>query len=357
MDNPAAQFWKSTKKDKVTCYLCPRGCILTEGKSGFCWTRKNVQGNMVLTTYGQASGFCVDPIEKKPLYHFYPGTSVFSFGTTGCNLACKFCQNWHMQTPEAIEKITNQKQKASPEQIAQTAKELGCHSVAFTYNEPITFAEFAMDVAKACRNIGIKTVAVTAGYITEEPRKDFFKYMDAANVDLKAFTEEFYHKLTSTSLKPVLETLKYLAKETNVWLEITNLIIPGENDDESEIHQMTEWIAKELRLDIPLHFSAFHPAFKMLDHQATPVQTLLKARQIALSKGLRYVYAGNIVDAESSTTFCHHCKELLIERYGFEITTYKLKDKNKCPKCQTVCAGQFSDKPGEWGSKRLPVSL
>jgi pyruvate formate lyase activating enzyme len=309
---------------------------------------------VVLTTYGRSSGFCVDPNEKKPLFHFLPGTPVLSFGTAGCNLGCKFCQNADISHSQETDMLAD---AASPELIAKTAQALGCRSVAFTYNEPVIFHEYAVDTARACRKLGIQTVAVTAGYVTPEPRKEFYEVMDAANVDLKGFTEEFYKKYTDSSLKPVLETLEYIKKETSTWLEITTLLIPGLNDSEKELRGLASWIVKNLGTDVPLHFSAFHPAYKLTEISPTPVSTLRKARSIALTNGIRHVYTGNVENSEGETTFCHSCGKKLIVRNGFEIAGWNLKEKGACGSCGTVCAGALEPQPGNWGSKRLPVRL
>lgn len=348
------RWWEKSTGDRISCVLCPRYCKLSEGQRGFCFVRQNIGGKMILTTYGRSSGFCIDPIEKKPLNHFYPGTSVLSFGTAGCNLGCKFCQNWDISKSREFDRLTDQ---ASPSQIAMAAEMHGCTSVAFTYNDPVIFAEYAIDVAQACRKKGIKTVAVTAGYMTDDSRAEFYEYMDAANVDLKGFSEKFYDKITSGHLQPVLDTLVYLKKKTDVWLEITTLLIPGENDFESEIHAMCEWMATHLGLDVPLHFTAFHPDFKMLDKRQTPAETLKRSRQIALSKGLRYVYTGNIHDPQGNSTYCHKCKKLLIARDGYELGEYNLTKFNQCQFCGTICAGHFADKPGTWGARRVPIQI
>lgn len=349
-----ARWWQTAPDNRILCTLCPRHCVLSEGQRGFCFVRQNVGGKMVLTTYGRSSGFCIDPIEKKPLNHFFPGTSVLSFGTAGCNLGCKFCQNWDISKSREFDRLTDQ---ASPSEIANAAKAHNCTSVAFTYNDPVIFAEYAIDVAQACREKEIKTVAVTAGYMTDDARAEFYQHMDAANVDLKGFSEKFYDKITSGHLQPVLDTLIYLKKETNVWLEITTLLIPGENDSESEIQAMCEWMATHLGLDVPLHFTAFHPDFKMLDKPQTPATTLKRSRQIALSKGLHYVYTGNIHDPDGGSTYCHNCKKVLIERDGYELGEYNLVKINQCKFCGTICAGHFNNEPGTWGAKRQPIKI
>ena len=307
---------------------------------------------MVLTTYGRSSGFCVDPIEKKPLNHFLPGTSVLSFGTAGCNLGCRFCQNWDISKAREWDKLAD---AASPEEIAREARRLGCRSVAFTYNDPVIFAEYAIDVAQACHEQGINTVAVTAGYITADARPEFYQHMDAANVDLKAFSDEFYHRLCFASLAPVLETLKFL-RQTSVWFEVTTLLIPGENDSDAEIHKAAEWFAENLGPDVPWHFTAFHPDFKMLDKPRTPHKTLTRAQEIARSKGLHYVYTGNVHDSAGGSTWCPDCGKLLIERDWYELGEWNLVD-NRCKFCDFEIAGRFEKRPGSWGANRLPVRL
>lgn len=348
------KYWHSLDATRIQCDLCPRYCTLKSGQTGLCLVRANQQQQIVLTTYGRSSGFCVDPIEKKPLYHFLPGTPTLSFGTAGCNLACKFCQNSDLSKAREMDILT---QTASPKIIALAAQKLGCHSVAYTYNDPVIFTEYAIDIAKECRNLGIKSVAVTAGYINEEPRREFFAYMDAANVDLKAFTEKFYYKLTGGHLQPVLDTLIYLKRKTQVWLELTTLLIPGENDSEAEIEDMTQWVRDQLGPDVPLHFTAFHPAWKMLDKPPTPSHTLMKARQIAIKNGIRYAYTGNIHDQQGGSTYCHQCNNLLIRRDWYELSTWHLTAEGQCNRCHTPCAGIFQANPGQWGAKRLPVKL
>lgn len=347
-------YWHKLSDDRVQCDLCPRYCKLKEGKQGFCFVRENYQGAIVLNTYGLSSGFCIDPIEKKPLNHFLPGTPVFSFGTAGCNLACKFCQNWDISKSREMHTLADQ---ASPETIAETAEKLGCRSVAYTYNDPVIFHEYAIDVAMACRERDIKSVAVTAGYVCAEPREAFYRHMDAANVDLKSFNEAFYHKLTGAHLAPVLETLKYLKHETSVWFELTTLLIPGENDSDEEIHAMTQWVVEELGPDVPMHFTAFHPDWKMRDYPSTPHDTLIRARNIAREKGVRYAYVGNVHDREASSTWCHHCGELLIQRDWYELGEWHLDMKGECEHCATPVAGRFEQRPGHWGARRQPVRL
>lgn len=313
------------------------------------------QGNaVVLTTYGRSSGFCVDPMEKKPLNHFLPGTPILSFGTAGCNLTCRFCQNWDISKSREIDTLADE---AAPEIIARAAQKLGCSSVAFTYNDPIIFMEYAVDIAVACRERGIKTVAVTAGYINDEPRREFFKHMDAANVDLKAFSEHFYEYLCGAELENVKETLIYLKSETNVWLELTTLLIPGENDSDEELQASSRWVSEMLGPDVPLHYTAFHPDYKMLDVPATPPETLTRARRIAKANGLRYVYTGNVHDPDGGSTYCHQCGEKLIGRDWYVLSDYNLTDDGHCRFCGTPCAGVFDGPPGRWGARRLPVRL
>ena len=316
--------------------------------------RARIGDQVVLTTYGRSSGFCIDPIEKKPLNHFLPGTPVLSFGTAGCNLACKFCQNWDMSKSREMDTLAD---SASPEALALTAQRYACRSVAFTYNDPVIFLEYAVDVAQACHARGVRTVAVTAGYICAEPRRDFFRHMDAANVDLKAFTERFYHRLTGAHLEPVLDTLRYLRHETDVWLELTTLLIPGENDSDPEIERLSVWVATELGVDVPLHFTAFHPDWKMTDYPPTAPETLTRARRIALANGLRYVYTGNVHDPAGGTTLCHGCGAPLIVRDWYVLKGWSLDDHGCCTRCGAQCAGVFDGAPGRWGAQRRPIRL
>ena len=348
------RYWHAIDLERVQCDLCPRLCNLKEGQRGLCFIRKNVAGAVVLTSYGRSSGFCIDPIEKKPLNHFYPGTAVLSFGTAGCNLACKFCQNWDMSKSREMDTLMDQ---ASPEAIARTAAGHGCRSVAYTYNDPVIFHEYAVDTAHACRARGIKSVAVTAGYISAAPRREFFAAMDAANVDLKSFSEEFYHKLTGAHLQPVLETLEYIHHETDCWMELTTLLIPGENDSDAELQAMTRWVVEHLGPDVPMHFSAFHPDWKMLDTPPTPPATLTRARAIAMHNGVRYAFTGNVHDEDGESTYCHGCGSRLIGRDWYVITDWRLTADGRCPDCGEQCAGHFEAQPGSWGARRQPVTI
>jgi pyruvate formate lyase activating enzyme len=318
------KYWHTLDDGRVQCDMCPRYCHMREGQRGMCFVRMCQDGKVVLTTYGRSSGFCVDPIEKKPLNHFHPGTPVLSFGTAGCNLACKFCQNWDISKSREIDTLAD---TASPQGLADAAAQLGCTSVAFTYNDPVIFHEYAIDVAQACRERGIKTVAVTAGYVCDEPRQEFYRHMDAANVDLKAFTEDFYWQLTKGHIQPVLDTLVYLKHETDVWFEVTTLVIP------------------------------FHPDFQMLDVPPTPPATLTRARRIALQNGVRYAYTGNVHDREGDSTLCHECGQVVIARDWYILRDWHLTDDGCCTKCGTPCAGVFNGPPGDWGQKRLPVRI
>ncbi|GFE89127.1 AmmeMemoRadiSam system radical SAM enzyme [Steroidobacter agaridevorans] len=325
-----------------------------EGQRGLCFVRGVEAGEVKLFTYGRSSGFCVDPIEKKPLNHFLPGTSVLSFGTAGCNLACKFCQNWDMSKSREMDTLAD---RATPEMLAAAAQRLKCASVAFTYNDPVVFMEYAMDVADACREAGVKSVAVTAGYINAAPRVEFYKHMDAANVDLKGFTERFYKKICGAELGAVLETLEYLKRETSVWFEITTLLIPDENDSDAELDQMTRWIMDKLGPDVPLHFTAFHPDWKMMDKAHTPPATLTRARNIARANGLHYVYTGNVHDSAGSSTYCVGCGKRVIERDWYELGEWQLDAAGKCLHCGTRLPGVFDGAAGNWGAKRMPVRL
>ncbi|OUS24972.1 AmmeMemoRadiSam system radical SAM enzyme [Thalassotalea sp. 42_200_T64] len=348
------KYWQQLEDGRVRCDVCPQHCSLREGKRGSCFVRMHHQGKIVLTSYGRSSGFCIDPIEKKPLNHFYPGSSVLSFGTAGCNLSCKFCQNWDISKSRQIDTLSG---SAMPEQLAKAAKQHNCKSLAFTYNDPVIFMEYAIDTAIAAKQQNIKSVAVSAGYICAEPRAEFYQHMDAANIDLKAFSESFYHKICHGHLQPVLETLIYLKNETDVWFEITTLLIPDENDSEQELHAMCQWIAENLGVDIPLHFSAFHPDFKMLDKANTPLSTLLTARAIAQSYGLNYVYCGNVFDSESDSTYCPNCQQLVIGRNWYELNQYHLTEHGNCQYCGQQLPGRFTAFSNSFGRQRIPIAI
>jgi len=358
LNNPqnivSTRYWHRLDDDRLQCDLCPRHCHLRDGQRGLCYVRQRLDDEIKLVTYGRSSGFCIDPIEKKPLNHYFPGSAVLSFGTAGCNLACKFCQNWDMSKSREMDTLAD---AASPEQLARRARAESCASVAFTYNDPIIFHEYAIDVAAACRELDVNTVAVTAGYIDPEPRVEFFAAMDACNVDLKAFTERFYHKICGGHLAPILETLEYIKHETDCWLELTTLLIPGENDSQGEIEEMTAWVVENLGADVPMHFTAFHPDWKMRDIAATPPATLSRARETALANGLRYAYTGNVHDSAGSSTYCHACGELLIERDWYVLGHWGLDTKGCCANCGTTLAGHFEAQPGHFGARRIPISI
>jgi pyruvate formate lyase activating enzyme len=348
------RYWHRLEDGRVQCDVCPRACRLREAQRGLCFVRGRVADQVVLTSYGRSSGFCVDPIEKKPLNHFLPGSAVLSFGTAGCNLACRFCQNWDISKSREIDRLAD---AAGPDDIAEAAVRLGCRSVAMTYNDPVIFLEYAVDVADACRARGIKAVAVTAGYVGEEPRQELFAHLDAANVDLKAFSEDFYHRVSAGHLQPVLDTLVYLRHCTDVWFEITTLLIPGYNDSDAEIDAECAWIADNLGLDVPLHFTAFHPDFKMRDVAPTPPATLRRARRIAQRHGLRYVYTGNVHDVDGGRTTCPGCGAAAVERDWYVIGRYELTDDGCCTACGTAIPGRYDGPVGRWGARRVPVSV
>jgi pyruvate formate lyase activating enzyme len=349
-----ARYWHLLDDGRLQCDLCPRECRLHEGQRGFCFVRARSGDVLVLTTYGRSSGFCVDPIEKKPLNHFLPGTAVLSFGTAGCNLGCRFCQNWDISKSRETDTLAD---AASPEQIAQEAERLGCRSVAFTYNDPVIFLEYAVDVADACRARGIAPVAVTAGYVSAEPRAELFAHVDAANVDLKSFDDDFYRRVCGGRLGPVLETLEYVARETEVWLEVTTLLIPGLNDSDHELDALSRWVVEHLGPDVPLHFTAFHPDWKLRDRPPTPPQTLTRARAIARTNGIHHAYTGNVHDRDGQSTWCHACGAPLIERDWYELGAWNLTPDGHCVACGARCAGVFETGPGSWGARRLPVRL
>ncbi|MDH5376723.1 MAG: AmmeMemoRadiSam system radical SAM enzyme [Gammaproteobacteria bacterium] len=353
-DIAPTKYWHTLDDGRVQCDLCPRACKMHAGQRGLCFVRANQDGAVVSTTYGRSSGYCIDPVEKKPLNHFLPGSPILSFGTAGCNLACKFCQNWDISKSRETHTLTD---RAMPDAIARAAKELNCRSVAYTYNDPVIFHEYAIDTAQACKALGIKSVAVTAGYICEKPREEFFSHMDAANVDLKAFTEDFYYKITGAHLQPILETLEYIKKETSVWLELTTLLIPGKNDSDKELNEMTQWVVEHLGSDVPMHFTAFHPEWKMMDIGSTPQSTLTRAREIALKNGVHHAYTGNVHDKSGESTYCSSCHNILIGRDWYVLSDWNLDEHGRCQYCQHPLAGVIEDKPGTWGSRRQRVNI
>ena len=350
-----ARFWSGRPKDgRLVCELCPRLCALKPGQRGLCFVRKAEGQRIVLETYNRSSGFCIDPIEKKPLNHFLPGTPVLSFGTAGCNLTCKFCQNHEISNSREVARLSDH---ATPEMIAEAAVKAGAASVAYTYNDPVIFHEYAVDVARACRARGVRSVAVTAGYISPAPRAEFFAHMDAANIDLKAFTDAFYFKLASAHLAPVLETIEYAVRETDCWVELTTLLIPGWNDSDKELTEMSEWVMDRLGPDVPMHFSAFHPDHRMADVPATPQATLLRAREIACKAGVNHVYVGNTHQMDGQSSYCAGCGGLVIGRDWYRLSEWNLTDNGHCRSCGTVFPGVIEGPPGVWGPRRHPVRI
>ncbi len=354
IDGFPGRYWQTCSDGKIQCDVCPRECRLNDGQRGLCFVRARKGDEVVLTTYGRSSGYCIDPIEKKPLNHFLSGTPVLSFGTAGCNLTCKFCQNHDISKSRQMDSLMDQ---APPDLIAEAAVQTGCRSVAFTYNDPVIFLEYAVDAAKACRERGIKTVAVTAGYVKPEARQEFFAHMDATNIDLKGFTNGFYKDLCTADLDAVLDTIAYVHQETDVWMELTTLLIPGKNDEDDELKALAEWVVTTIGTDVPLHFSAFHPDFRMMDVPSTPPSTLFRAVEIAQQAGVNYAYAGNVHDRRTGTTWCKSCGTALVERDWYEITEWALDDDGTCLACGTVCDGVFDGPKGTWGRKRQPVRL
>lgn len=331
-----ALWWHKEDDGRILCTLCPRLCRIGDGQAGFCYIRKNIDGKLYSLGYGTSTGFAIDPIEKKPLNHFLPGSGVLSFGTAGCNLGCRFCQNWSISKAKLDEA---ESLGATPEQVVQLATRNDAPSIAFTYNDPVIWGEFVIDIPRIARERGIKSVMVTAGYITPQARPEVFRFIDAANVDLKAFSERFYHKVTFSHLDPVLDTLKWLKNHTDIWFEITNLMIPGENDGPEETRRLCGWVVENLGDSVPLHFTAFHPDFKMTDKPRTPATTLKHAREIALSSGVKYCYVGNVDDDEGQTTFCPACGRALIRRSWHDVLEYHLEG-NRCP-CGREIPGRF----------------
>lgn len=345
----AGRYYHRTADGRLECDLCPRHCRLRDSQRGFCFVRARRGDEIVLVEYGRSSGFGVDPIEKKPLFHFLPGSPILSFGALGCNLACRFCQNWHISRGRDTAALL---ESATPESIARTAVSLGCSSVAFTYNEPVISLEYAVDVARACHDQGVRAVAVTSGYVEAGARADFFREMDAANVDLKSFRESFYVDVCGGHLRPVLDTLRFLAGETDVWLEVTTLLIPGLNDGDDELDALSRFVVTELGADVPLHFTAFHPDARMRDRPPTPPETLRHARDVARSNGAHHVYVGNVRDPAGEATVCPGCGTVLVGRDRYAITEWRVEPDGRCPRCGRLLAGVFEDRPGRWGLRR-----
>jgi pyruvate formate lyase activating enzyme len=351
-----ARYWEPAAGGRVLCTLCPRDCKIPEGKEGFCFIRRNVGGRLVTSGWGTTTGFAVDPIEKKPLNHYRPGSPVLSFGTAGCNLGCRFCQNWDISKARRDEALSEQ--TWTPARVVDLAVRSGTPGLAFTYNDPTIWAEYAIDVAKEAHARGLFTVFVTNGYIGRQAREDVYRHMDAANVDLKAFTERFYAHETLSHLEPVKETLEWLARETKVWVEVTNLVIPGLNDAEDETRALADWVVARMGPDVPVHFTAFHPDYKMLDRPPTPAATLTRARAIARAAGLRHVYTGNVHDPDGQTTFCPRCGGRVIERDWFAVRNVALAPGGACARCGERIAGVFSDGPvAPTSGRRIPLGI
>lgn len=327
-----ALFWKK-EKDKVRCELCPHNCLISKGKRGICKARENKNNKLYALTYGKPCALHVDPIEKKPLYHFLPGEDALSIGTAGCNLSCEHCQNYNI-SQASVENVPYQ--NVVPEKVVEIAVKNNYKLIAYTYTEPVIFYEYMLDIARLAKKKGIKNVIVSNGYVNEKPLLKLIKYIDAANIDFKSINEEFYKKICGAKLKPILNTLKILRKN-NVWLELTNLVIPTLNDKEEDIDKLCKWIMKNLGKDVPLHFSAFYPTYKLTDLPRTSIEILNKARNITLKNGLKYVYIGN-VPSDAENTYCYHCKKLLIKRRGFGVTQNNIKD-NKCKFCGKKVVG------------------
>ncbi|OGU69664.1 MAG: AmmeMemoRadiSam system radical SAM enzyme [Stygiobacter sp. RIFOXYC12_FULL_38_8] len=332
-----AKWWEPHNSGKLLCTLCPRYCTIGEGQIGFCFIRQNIDGKLYSIGYGRPTGFAIDPIEKKPLNHFLPGSSILSFGTAGCNLGCKFCQNWSISKAK-LNSVRSE--YASPEEVVALAIKHKTPSIAFTYNDPVIFGEYVIDISRLAREVKINSVMVTAGYIDKNARTEVFQFIDAANVDLKAFSEMFYHKLTFSHLAPVLDTLLWLKNETNIWFEITTLLIPNENDSQEEIKRMCDWILINLGNEVPLHFTAFHPDFKLTDKPATPLSTLIAAWQIAVQMGIKFCYLGNVHHHESQTTYCPQCKKALLKRDWHSVTSNNLTN-GLCSYCGAILPGKF----------------
>ncbi len=332
-----ARWWETMPDGRLHCYLCPRHCHIGENQTGFCFIRKNIDGHLYQLGYGRPAALNIDPVEKKPLNHFFPGTRILSMGTAGCNMGCFFCQNWDISKAKADQVHAAD---LSPADVVELALERRVPHLAFTYNEPTIWGEYVIDIAREAHASGLNNVMVSNGYITREAFFDVYQHIDAANIDLKAFTEKFYSKVTLTHLQPVLDTLKWLRHETNVWFEITNLIIPTLNDEQDEFRQLVDWMLTNLGDDVPLHFTAFHPDFKLVDKPPTPPETLHRARKLAMEMGLKFVYEGNIF-SDGGDTICPGCRRRIIRRSWHSVTSNDLLE-GKCRHCATQIPGAFS---------------
>ncbi|SBW11535.1 Radical SAM domain protein [uncultured Alphaproteobacteria bacterium] len=348
-----ARYWTPTSEPGgLRCTLCPHGCALRPGASGRCGARANVGGRLHLLTWGRSSGFCIDPVEKKPFAHVLPGSASLSFGGFGCNLSCACCQNWEISRTRGAHGPVHR-----AADIAAAARREGCRSVAITYNEPLIALEWASEVAAAARAEGLRVLGVSAGYLAEAARPEFFACFDAVNLDLKAFSDDTYRRLCGARLAPVLETLKYGVRASRAWIEITTLVIPGVNDGDAEIAALAEWIAAELSPEVPLHLSAFHPAHRMRDRPPTPAATLVRARDRARAEGLKFVYVGNLAVADGGITRCPGCGRAAIARDGAALAAYGLDDAGRCRECGTAIPGVFDGPPGDWGNRRRPLAI
>ena len=332
-----ARYYEKLPESRVKCVLCPRECTVADMERGGCGVRENHQGIYRTLVYSRVCSLNIDPIEKKPLFHYLPGTTALSLATAGCNIECKFCQNWEISQfrPEEVRAAY-----LPPEAIAEAAKKQNTPTIAYTYSEPVIFYEYMFDTAKAGHKLGIKSVMISNGYIQEKPLRELCSHLDAVKIDFKGYTENFYKEYCGGELKPVLNTLKLL-KEIGIWFEMVDLIVPTLNDSEKEIDEMTKWIMDNLGPDVPLHFTRFHPAYKIKNLPSTPLKTIERCYDIATKNGLHYVYIGNIPGHKGEKTFCPNCKTLLIDRIGFYIQSNKIKD-NKCPSCQTKIPGKWS---------------
>ena len=333
-----ALFFEKLNTNKVQCHLCAHHCVIPNDKRGICGVRENRSGILYSLVYGKSIAENVDPIEKKPLFHFLPGSKSFSIATAGCNFRCLHCQNYDIsQMPRTKDVIIGK--NLSPEDIVALAKQTGCKSISYTYTEPTIYFEYAYDIAKRASQEGLKNVFVTNGYITDGPLRKISPYLDAANIDLKAFTEGFYKKICGARLQPVLDAIR-LYRELNIWIELTTLIIPTHNDSPHELEQIASFI-RELGPDIPWHITAYHPTYRLTDQPRTPAKTLIQAREIGLRMGLRYVYIGNVPEERGENTYCYNCGELLIERSGFSVRKNRLRS-GHCPECRVQIAGVYS---------------